>query len=54
MGLGINTVAQHEIRGDGAQWKNLFQVTSVDDDFTLGYTFVMLIVDAILYMLIAW
>ena len=54
MGLGINTVTQREIRGEGAQWKDLFQPSSVDDDFTLGYSFVMLIFDSILYMVIAW
>ena len=54
MGLGIDTIILLEVTGDGAQWKDLFKAISVDNDFKLGYTFIMLIADAILYMVIAW
>ncbi|CAI7993840.1 ATP-binding cassette sub-family A member 3, partial [Geodia barretti] len=54
MGLGINTISLLEIRGEGVQWGNFAEDISLDDDFHLGYVFLMLIVDSIVYMLIAW
>ena len=54
MGLGINTISLLEIRGEGVQWGNFAEDVSLDDDFHLGYVFLMLIVDSIVYMLIAW
>ena len=54
MGLGINTISLLEIRGEGVQWDNFSQDISLDDDFHLGYVFLMLILDSIVYMLIAW
>lgn len=54
VGLGIDVFTLFEITGDGAQWKDLFKAASFDNDFKVGYTFIMLIVDAILYMVIAW
>ena len=54
MGLGINTVALLEIQGSGVQWSNLFKDISLDDDFNLGYVFLMLILDSLVYMVIAW
>jgi ATP-binding cassette subfamily A (ABC1) protein 3 len=54
MGLGVNTVALLEIRGEGIQWNNFYQDISLDDDFHLGYVFLMLILDSIIYMVIAW
>ena len=54
MGLGVNTVALLEIRGEGIRWNNFYEDISPDDDFSLGYVFLMLIVDSIIYMVIAW
>ena len=54
MGLGINTIALLEIRGEGVQWNNFTDDISLDDNFHLGYVFFMLILDSIVYMLIAW
>ena len=54
MGLGVNTISLLEIRGEGVQWDNFYQDISLDDDFHLGYVFLMLIIDSIVYMLIAW
>jgi len=54
VGLGIDTISLLEVTGNGAQWKDLFKAASVDNDFKLGYIFIMLIADAILYMVIAW
>ena len=52
--MGIYAVSLLEIRGEGAQWNNFYREISQDDDFSLGYVFLMLIVDSIVYMLIAW
>ena len=54
VGLGINTIALLEIRGEGVQWNNLDEPISLDDDFNLGWVLLMLIVDSVVYMLIAW
>ena len=54
MGLGINAIALLEVREEGAQWNNFYRDISLDDDFSLGHVFLMLIVDSIVYMLIAW
>ena len=54
MGLGINTMSLLEIREEGVQWSNFYKDISLDDDFNLGYVFLMLIIDSFIYMLIAW
>ncbi|CAI8053623.1 ATP-binding cassette sub-family A member 3 [Geodia barretti] len=54
MGLGINTISLLEIREEGVLWSNFYKEISLDDDFNLGYVFLMLIIDSIIYMLIAW
>ena len=54
MGLGINTIALLEIRGEGIQWNNVDEPISLDDDFNFAWMLMMLIVDSIVYMLIAW
>ena len=54
VGLGINTISLLEIRGEGVQWSNLAEPISLDDNFHLGYVLMMLILDSIVYMLIAW
>jgi ATP-binding cassette subfamily A (ABC1) protein 3 len=50
MGLGINTIALLEIRGEGVQWSNFYRNISLDDDFHLSYVFLMLIIDSIVYI----
>ena len=54
MGLGVNVIATLEIRQEGVTWSNAGNRLSVDDDFNLAIVFIMLIVDSIIYMLIAW
>lgn len=54
MGLGINTISVLEIRNEGLRWNNFYKPISLDDDFHMGYVFLMLIIDSIIYMLIAW
>lgn len=54
MGLGTLSVIIAELAGVGVQWGTLFTPSSANDDFSLGYAFVMLIVDIFLYMVVAW
>uniref|UniRef100_A0A7M4E189 ATP binding cassette subfamily A member 3 n=1 Tax=Crocodylus porosus TaxID=8502 RepID=A0A7M4E189_CROPO len=42
------------ISGSGIQWKDLMKPVSIDDNFTLAQVLGMLIVDSILYGLVAW
>jgi len=54
MGLGINVIATLEIREEGITWANAADPVSADDDFNIAIVFTMLIIDSIIYMLIAW
>lgn len=54
MGLGSLSVIIAELGGVGVQWGTLFTPVSSSDDFSLGYAFVMLTVDTLLYMVVAW
>ena len=36
------------------QWSNVDKVSSVDDNFTMQHTLIMLFIDIILYTLITW
>lgn len=53
IGFGFKLIMRHESTGFGLQWSNLFEPASQDDTFTVGSTLVMLLVDAVLYLLIA-
>lgn len=50
MAFGFQLIIRWEGTGEGLQWSNLFQPLSVDENFNVGYTWVMLIVDSILYL----
>ena len=54
MGLGINVLSTLEIREEGVTWANAGDPVSPDDDFNIGIVFAMLILDSIIYMVIAW
>uniref|UniRef100_A0A8C7LC43 ATP binding cassette subfamily A member 3 n=1 Tax=Oncorhynchus kisutch TaxID=8019 RepID=A0A8C7LC43_ONCKI len=41
-------------RGTGIQWCNLFESVTVDDDFSLAQVLGLLLLDALLYGLVAW
>lgn len=53
MGLGFNVMIRYEGTQEGSQWNNVFTPVSIDDQFHLGIVFIMLVVDAIIYFLIA-
>jgi len=40
--------------GEGVQWTNISRGVSVDDDFALLHIILMLLVDAVIYAVIAW
>ena len=40
-------------KGDGIQWSNLNRGVSPDDDFTVGHVLIMLVVDGVVYALLA-
>ena len=54
LGLGVKVIARLEVREEGLQWDNASDRLSSDDDFHMGYVFMMLILDAIVYYVIAW
>ena len=54
LGLGVTVLARLEIREEGLQWDNASEPLSLDDDFHMGYVFMMLILDAIAYYVVAW
>ena len=50
----ISHVFCYNVAGVGLQWSNINKVSSVDDNFTMLHTLIMLAVDIILYTLITW
>lgn len=40
--------------GEGAQWNNFYKPGTIDDNFTVLEAMVMMLVDAVIYMVIAW
>ncbi|XP_052859969.1 phospholipid-transporting ATPase ABCA3-like [Anopheles cruzii] len=53
MSFGFMLMMRHEGTATGLRWSNLFDPVSVDDDFSVGHTMVMLLVDALIYLVIA-
>jgi len=43
-----------DVAGVGLQWSNLDAVSSVDDNFTMSHTLIMLAVDIVFYTLVTW
>uniref|UniRef100_A0A182IUJ1 ABC transporter domain-containing protein n=1 Tax=Anopheles atroparvus TaxID=41427 RepID=A0A182IUJ1_ANOAO len=53
MSFGFMLMMRHEGTATGLQWSNLFDPVSVDDDFSVGDTMLMLLADAAIYLAIA-
>ena len=53
MALGFNVLIRYEGTQEGLQWGNVFRPVTADDQFHVGYVLIMLVVDAILYLIIA-
>ncbi|KAL3853225.1 hypothetical protein ACJMK2_016781 [Sinanodonta woodiana] len=54
LAFGCNTIAIHEGTGEGAQWSNFHKPGTVDDNFSLLNALGMLLVDTVIYMVVAW
>ncbi|XP_056143491.1 phospholipid-transporting ATPase ABCA3 isoform X2 [Lampris incognitus] len=54
MAMGAQLIGMFEGKGTGIQWSNLFDSVTVDDDFSLAQVLVLLLLDAVLYGLVAW
>ncbi|XP_057304734.1 phospholipid-transporting ATPase ABCA3-like [Hydractinia symbiolongicarpus] len=54
LGIMIHIISQRESSQVGVTWDNLSENTSVDDNYTLGQAFGMLIFDCILYGILTW
>lgn len=53
-GLGSGYLALFEERGTGVSWSDLSKSPLYGDEFSLGYVFVMLAFDTLLYLLLTW
>ncbi|XP_075928260.1 phospholipid-transporting ATPase ABCA3 isoform X2 [Petromyzon marinus] len=54
MAMGAQLISMWEGKGVGIQWRNLGESVSVDDGFTMAHVLFMLMLDAVLYGLVAW
>ncbi len=54
MGLGVQVLSILELRGTGVTWTNFALPISNDDSFSFIYVFGMLLLDTVVYMLLAW
>ncbi|OWF51666.1 ATP-binding cassette sub-family A member 3-like [Mizuhopecten yessoensis] len=54
MSFGVTTITLYEGTGAGAQWSNFHQPATVDDNYSLGDAIGMLVLDSLIYFLVAW
>ncbi|XP_046856235.1 phospholipid-transporting ATPase ABCA3-like [Xenia sp. Carnegie-2017] len=54
MTLGAIVVGKFEGSGSGVQWDNLFHGVDVDDTFSLGTVFIMMIISCAIYGMLTW
>uniref|UniRef100_A0A672RSN6 ATP-binding cassette sub-family A member 3-like n=1 Tax=Sinocyclocheilus grahami TaxID=75366 RepID=A0A672RSN6_SINGR len=54
MAMGAQLIGMFEGKGTGIQWHNLFEPVTVDDDFSLAQVLGLLLLDSVLYGLVAW
>eukprot|EP00057_Strongylocentrotus_purpuratus_P033371 XP_791165.4 PREDICTED: ATP-binding cassette sub-family A member 3 [Strongylocentrotus purpuratus] len=54
MSVGLLLIGVFEGTSEGVQWYNMAQPATADDNFTFLAVLIMLLVDTILYLLIAW
>lgn len=53
-GLGSKYFALYEVAGVGIQWRTINQSPVEGDDFNLGLSMMMLIIDAAVYGVLTW
>ncbi|KFP09539.1 ATP-binding cassette sub-family A member 3, partial [Egretta garzetta] len=54
MAMGAQLIGMFEGKGTGIQWRDLMKPISVDDNFTLAQVLGMLLLDSLLYGVVAW
>lgn len=54
MAMGAQLIGMFEGKGTGVQWRDLMKPVSVDDNFTLAHVLGMLLLDSVMYGLVAW
>lgn len=54
MSLGAMVMGKFEGTGIGVHWDNLYSGASVDDDFSMGVVFQMMIISSIMFGILAW
>ncbi|KAH1183577.1 phospholipid-transporting ATPase ABCA3 [Mauremys mutica] len=54
MAMGAQLIGMFEGKGTGVQWQDLMKPVSVDDNFTFAQVLGMLLLDSVLYGLVAW
>ncbi|XP_057202451.1 phospholipid-transporting ATPase ABCA3 [Triplophysa rosa] len=54
MAMGTQLIGMFEGKGTGIQWSNMFESVTVDDDFSLAQVLGLLLLDAVMYGLVAW
>ncbi|XP_055991191.1 phospholipid-transporting ATPase ABCA3 [Sorex fumeus] len=54
MAMGAQLLGKFEAKGVGVQWRDLLSPVNVDDNFSFGHALGMLLLDSLLYCLVAW
>ena len=54
MALGVEVISRLELRLEGLQWSNAATPVSADDQFSIAWVFLMLLIETVVYMLFAW
>jgi hypothetical protein len=54
VGIGTNIFSIFEARGAGVKLQNLNEQPTDGDDFSMSRVYMMLVLDALLYGIIAW
>ena len=52
--LGLEVITLLEQRLEGLQWSNVATPLTVDDPFNVGWVFFWLLLEIVVYMVIAW
>ena len=52
--LGLEVITRLEQRLEGLQWSNVVTPLTADDPFHMGWVFFWLLLEVVVYMVIAW
>lgn len=54
MALGVEVISRLELRLEGLQWSNAATPLIAGDQFSVAWVFLMLPLETVIYMVIAW